>query len=104
MRFFSQILFCISLKRMSRRYRSISTLLKTEEQAWITQQVFQFFHHQLNLNCFFFQHRAFRGWCNLKLSGAADAIVITDFERDWKDGIHLAELLESITGLKLFFL
>jgi hypothetical protein len=26
-------------------------------------------------------------------------VLITDFERDWKDGLHLAALLEAVTGI-----
>jgi hypothetical protein len=58
----------------SKRYRSISTLLRTEEASWIAQQ-----------------HRAFMGWCNLKLTGTADTkhAPITDLEKDFADGIQV---------------
>ena len=67
------------------RYRSISTIIRTET-GWATQQ-----------------HRAFCGWANFRLTGDASAeAVLTDLEKDFKDGLLLHRLLCKVSG-KLCF-
>jgi hypothetical protein len=64
----------------SKRYRTISTILRTEEASWITQQ-----------------QRAFTGWVNLKISGKTDVAAIVNIDKDFADGLQLHALLRQLT-------